>query len=156
MDTEILEAIADIAWDTETKEELTSLNDSVTTNETEAKTANDSKKEVEIVIEEAKYVTKQTKNQWHQDETKTEEMHGSGTYYLKNGHKYEGEFFKGKKNGMGRFTWKNGDTFEGSHANHDSHVTREKYPSLSPRRGILFKNSQFVKTIPLPPLKFDD
>ena len=34
-------------------------------------------------------------------------------------------------------------------------VTREKYPSPPPGGGILFKNSQLVKTIPLPPLKFD-
>uniref|UniRef100_A0A7S3NB35 MORN repeat protein n=1 Tax=Euplotes harpa TaxID=151035 RepID=A0A7S3NB35_9SPIT len=48
-------------------------------------------------------------------------MHGSGTYHLTAGHKYEGEFFEGKKKGMGKFIWKNKDTFEGSHNNHDSH-----------------------------------
>ena len=70
--------------------------------------------------DEVDIVTAQRANIWNEN-TKKELMNGSGTFLLKNGHKYEGEFVMGRKKGMGRFTWKNGDTFEGSHSNHDSH-----------------------------------
>ena len=44
-------------------------------------------------------ITAQKANVWN-EETKPDVMNGSGTYMIKSGNKYEGEFFNGKKRGM--------------------------------------------------------
>ena len=47
----------------------------------------------------ADILTHQNINKWKED-TDTSEINGSGTLILRNGHKYEGELFKGRKRGI--------------------------------------------------------
>jgi len=38
---------------------------------------------------------------------------GSGTFYYKNGDKYEGEYKDGKRFGIGKYYWASGITYDG-------------------------------------------
>ena len=64
-------------------------------------------------------------------------MHGKGTYFYRNGRKYEGQWVAGYKQGHGVFTWPNGDSYEG-----DFHLDKcngISYFLLFTRVGIFFK-----------------
>ena len=37
-----------------------------------------------------------------------------GIYFYSNGNRYEGDFSKGKFNGLGKFYYKNGEVYEGT------------------------------------------
>ena len=50
----------------------------------------------------AHILTHQSINKWNED-TDRSEINGSGTLILRSGHKYEGDFFKGRKRGIDWF-----------------------------------------------------
>ena len=37
-------------------------------------------------------------------------MHGFGVYQFQNGHRYEGAWHEGRRQGLGRYTFRNGET----------------------------------------------
>jgi hypothetical protein len=41
------------------------------------------------------------------------ELNGAGSYFYKNGDKYEGEFLEGVKMGKGVYYWSQGGAYEG-------------------------------------------
>ena len=60
-------------------------------------------------------------------------MHGKGTYYYRNGRKYEGNWVAGYKEGYGVFRWPNGDSYEG-----EFHRDKCNGPSLPPHSLVIF------------------
>ena len=61
-------------------------------------------------------------------------FNGQGTYYYKNGEKYEGEYKDAKKHGQGTYYYNNGNKYEGGFKNNDMHGKGTFY----------FKNGEFV------------
>lgn len=51
------------------------------------------------------------------------ERTGRGTYKWKNGDRYEGDFFKGRKHGNGTYTWSDGSVYTGQWQNDKIHGT---------------------------------
>ncbi len=41
------------------------------------------------------------------------ERHGKGTFYFKNGDRYEGQWTKGLKHGKGKYYYKSGELYDG-------------------------------------------
>lgn len=55
-------------------------------------------------------------------------MHGYGVYQFANGHRYEGSWHEGRKQGLGIYTFRNGET----HAGHWHHGVLETRSSQNP------------------------
>jgi hypothetical protein len=69
-------------------------------------------------------------------------MHGRGTLTEKNGAKFEGEFFEGKKHGVGKSTTKDGDSYDTGYKKETKNGFLFWYDNAPKKRSLTVRNPQ--------------